>query len=186
MMSHRARSDGQQIDFPEDVMISSRLKAVLCVLALVSVSVSVSWARNQSKGSDADTAAVKQTMENFVDAFNLHDAHAAAMMFTEDADLTNMRGASSHGRNDIEALYNTIFTTRLKNARETHTIKNIRFVTPNVVQVDAEWEMTGAMTEDGKAIPLRKGTQSPLLVKQNGKWMIATFHESEFVIPPAK
>lgn len=36
-----------------------------------------------------ERAAIEQTLEYFLDAWNTHDAHAFAITFTQDADVTN-------------------------------------------------------------------------------------------------
>jgi hypothetical protein len=51
-------------------------------------------ARDQEK----ERAAIGQTLERFLDAWNKHDAHANAMSFTGDADSTNVLGILVHGR----------------------------------------------------------------------------------------
>jgi YCII-related domain/SnoaL-like domain len=45
---------------------------------------------------------VKAALADFVEAWNRHDAKAFSMLFAEDADFTNVRGMSAHGRADLE------------------------------------------------------------------------------------
>ncbi len=82
---------------------------------------------------------------------------------------------------ELEAHYNEIFTTFLKDAHRTDTVRSIRFLTPEIASVDIDWQMTGARTRDGKDAPNRKGLLTWVVTKQhNGQWMITIYHESAF------
>lgn len=159
-------------------MTWSHVKAVAVLLLIPCLAV---IARGQNK--DADSAAIKQVVARFSEAFNHHDPQASATLFAEDADFTNMRGASDHGRTEIEGLFKGLFSGRLKDAHRTDSVKKIRFLNPDIALMDADWEMTGAKGADGEDVPLRKGLLDWVLTKQNGQWRITVFHESEFPGP---
>jgi hypothetical protein len=59
-------------------------------------------------------------------------------------------------------------------------VKNVRFLTSEIAQVDADWEMTGTKAADGSENPTRKGYLDWVVAKVNGQWLIVVFHESEF------
>ena len=113
-------------------------------------------------------------------AFDRHDAHECALRFVDDADFVSVSGLTFHGRKAIEDHYVSSFSSTLKDAHRTDTVKSIRFLSPDIASVDVDWEMTGARTADGSERPPRKGLLEPVLVKQNGQWSIAVFHETEF------
>ncbi len=161
-------------------MISGRVKATAVVLAMLALSLAVSLARKQPRASEADTAAVKQVVASYDDAFNQHDARAVGALFAEESDFTNMRGASRHGQKNIEQNYGNLLSGVLKDSHRTDTVKTVRFLTPDIAQVDADWEMTGTKAADGSENPPRKGYLDWIVEKINGKWLIAVFHESEF------
>jgi uncharacterized protein (TIGR02246 family) len=141
----------------------------------------------QMKPSEADAAAIKHAIAAYTDAFNHHDGHAQAMTYTEDADLTNTRGMSYHGRKEIEGRFTFNFGGRYKDAHRTDTISKIWLLTPELALVQARFEMTGAKADDGSVIPVRKGLIDPLMRKQpDGHWLIAVFHEAEFQTPAPK
>jgi uncharacterized protein (TIGR02246 family) len=161
-------------------MISIRVKAALAAFLLVSFFGGVSWAQMAS-GSDADSAAIKQCVAAWEDAWNRHDAHATAMAYVEDGDFSSTTGVPSHGWKELEGHYSDIFTTFLKDAHRTDTVKSIRFVGPGVASVDIDWQMTGARTRDGKDAPNRKGLLTWIVSKQrDGQWKITIYHESAF------
>jgi uncharacterized protein (TIGR02246 family) len=163
----------------EGEMISTRVKMVLAVFLVVSLFTAVSWAQMPSN-SDADSAAIKQCVAAWESAWNRHDAHATAMAYVEDGDFSSTTGIPSHGWKDLETHYNEIFTTFLKDAQRTDTVRSIRFLTPELASVDIDWQMTGAKTRDGKDAPNRKGLLTWVVTKHNGQWMITIYHESAF------
>jgi uncharacterized protein (TIGR02246 family) len=169
-------------------MTWTRERATVAVLLFVSFPLAMAWGQSQSNTADADSTAIKQAVADYTDAFNRHDGHATGASFTEDADLTNMRGMSNHGRKEVEEHYASIYAGFLKNAHRTDSVKSIRFVTPSTALVDSDWEMTGSKAPDGSNIdlPLRKGLLDLVMTKQNGRWLISIFHETEFPSAPAK
>ena len=160
-------------------MISVRAKFALAVFLVFSFSVAISWAQTPSK-MDADSSAIKQCVAAWEDAWNRHDAHATATAYVEDGDFSSTTGIPSHGWKELEAHYNEIFTTFLKDAHRTDTVKSIRFLGPEIASVDIDWQMTGARTRDGKDAPNRKGLLTWIVTKHNGQWMITIYHESAF------
>ena len=160
-------------------MISNRVKTALAVFLFVSFSAAISWAQMPSN-MDADSAAIKQCVAAWEDAWNRHDAHATATRYVEDGDFSSTTGIPSHGWKELEEHYNAIFTTFLKDAHRTDGVKSIRFLTPEIASVDIDWQMTGAKTRDGQDVPIRKGLLTWIVTKHNGEWMITIYHESAF------
>ena len=159
---------------------SMLLTAVVC-LSLSSVR---AWAQDSAKGSDADMAAIKQTVADFYQSFSRQDAHATAMTFAEDGDLTNMFGIHIHGREALEQKFVALFGSILKGANRTDTVRNIRFYAPGVAFVDADTVITGTKRADGSVGPVRKGLMIVVMTKQNGLWRISNFHEAEYPDQP--
>jgi uncharacterized protein (TIGR02246 family) len=141
-------------------------------------------AQSQPGGSEADSAAIKQVCADFSESFTRHDAHGVGLTFAEDADFTNMRGSHSHGRADIEKWFAGLFRGNLKDAVRTDTVRSIRYFSPELAAVDADTVITGTKAPDGSELPARKGLMVVLAAKENGRWYIGTFHESEY--PPAR
>ena len=155
------------------------MKTVLAAILFVSISASMSWAQMPTK-MDADSTAIRQCVAAWEDAWNRHDAHATAMQYVEDGDFSSTTGVPSHGWKELEDHYNSIFTTFLKDAHRTDTVKSIRFLTPDIASVDIDWQMTGARTRDGQDAPNRKGLLTWIVTRHGGQWMITIYHESAF------
>ncbi len=158
----------------------SRIVAAPVLALLLLTLPCVARAQSQPAGSDADSAAIKQTCADFSENFTRHDAHAVAMTFADDADFTNMRGIHSNGRKDIEKWFSGLFSGNLKDSVRTDTVRSIRYFSPDLAAVDADTVITGTKAADGSMVPPRKGLMVVLMVKKNGHWFIGTFHESEY------
>jgi uncharacterized protein (TIGR02246 family) len=162
------------------MMTRTWVRVALTAVLLDSFVFAISCAHAQSNPPDADSAAIRHVISDFLDAFNRHDAHAWATPFAEDGDFTNVTGLYLHGRKDFEERFTTLFATRLKNAHRTATVRHTRFITPDVAAVDAEWELVGSKASDGSDNPIRKGLFNFVMTRQNGRWVFAVFQESEF------
>lgn len=166
-------------------MSVTRTIATAAVILCLGISVLPARAQNQSNPEDPNVAAITQAISSYSERLNRHDAHDIASLFAEDADFTNMRGVSHHGRKEIEAFYGTLFAGPLKDVYRTDTIKSIRILSPEIAAVDGFWEMRFTRAADGSPNPVRNGLFDYVMTKQNGRWFITVFHESDIVTPQA-
>jgi len=157
-------------------MIPFPSKAALAALMLLMLSATGSRAQMASN-RDADTAAIKQCVAAFADTWNSHDAHGVAMHYVEDGDFSSVKGEASHGRKELEDHYTTIFSTFLKNAHTTDTVRTIRFLAPDIASLDIDWLVTAPDAPGGV---LRKGLLTWIVTKRNGQWMITVYHEQSY------
>lgn len=134
----------------------------------------------QSQSAEANSAAIRQAVAQFIAAFNRHDAKGWAAPFLENGDFTNVYGLQVHGRKAIEARFVKLFSGHLKNAHRTATVKHIRFITPDVAAVDADWKLVELAGPNGSAGPVRRGMFTWVMVKRHGHWKFAVFYEFEF------
>jgi uncharacterized protein (TIGR02246 family) len=139
---------------------------------------------NLADSQEADSAAIKKLFTDFNDAFNKHDAHAAAMLFTADADFINVQAATTHGRAEIEQHLAPLFAARLKTAHRDVSLRDIRFLRPDTATVDSDFRMSGLMDPNGGPVLPANGLYDWIVMKQNGRWLIAVWHESNLPAPP--
>ncbi len=137
-------------------------------------------AEDSVKGSDADSAAIKQVFADFYQSFSRQDAHGTAMTFAPEGDFTNMFGITVHGREAIEKRFAALYKGNLRGTNRTDIPRNIRFYAPDVAFVDADTTITGTKRADGSVGPVRKGLMICVMAKQNGRWYISNFHEAEY------
>ena len=160
------------------------ISPLIISLALADAAMRRSPRRIRRALTEADSAAIKQVCGDFSGNFSRHDAHGVAMTFAEDADFTNMGGRHTYGRKEIENWFVVLFRgNSLKDSQRTDTVRSIRFFTPELAAVDLDTVITGTKAPDGSEIPPRKGLMIVLVTKQNGRWLISTFHESEYPAP---
>lgn len=149
------------------------------------------YAASQTAGGEAksptkakDEAEIGRVLANSVEAWNKHDAKAFSMVFAEDADFTNVRGTSAHGRAEVEKFHAPLFATRFKDTNLKMTRTKTRFIRSDVAAVDAWWEMSGAKGPEGQDIPLRKGLLSFVMTKEGERWLITVMHNMDLPAAP--
>ena len=149
------------------------------------------YATAQTAGGEAKSTSgaqgeegIRKTLADFIEAWNKHDAKAFSMVFAEDADFTNVRGVSAHGRTEVEKFHAPLFATRFKDTNQKMTKTKIRFIRPDVAAIDAWWEMTGAKGPEGQDIPLRKGLLNFVMTKEGNKWLIMVMHNMDLPASP--
>ena len=140
---------------------------------------------SDSKGQTTDSVntkyeeLIKKVLTDFTDAWNKHDAKAFSNVFSEDADFTNVRGTSAHGRSEVEKFHAPRFITTFKDSYQKITQSKIRFIKPDVAAVDAWWEMTGMKNPEGQDMPARKGLLNFIITKNSNTWLITVMHNMD-------
>jgi uncharacterized protein (TIGR02246 family) len=132
------------------------------------------------KPAEADAEdGIRSVLTALVEAWNNHDAWSFSSVFAEDADFTNVRGMSAHGRTEIAKFHAPVFATVAKASRLKIVDSTIRFIRPDVAAVDARWEMTGARTREGNEIPLRKGLLIFVMTNEDDAWLVTVMHNMD-------
>lgn len=150
------------------------MKTLLTAVSLLALLGTASAKPKEGKGHDAkDEDAIKETVAAFVTAFNKADAKAVAALFTEEGSITNVFGLEMSGKATIEKELTTQFAGPLKGVTNNVTPTKIVNVAPNVAVGDADLEIVGMKTPDGKALPAIKARGTGVFVKQKGKWLFA-------------
>jgi len=117
-----------------------------------------------STGGDKQEAAIRATVEQFVKAYNAHDAKNLAELFLPEAQAVDEFDNTTQGRDAIEATFTDIFaeTPETKIAVD---IESIRFIGTSLA-VETGWTTTTAA--EG-AVP-EQSRYSVLHVLNDGKW----------------
>jgi len=116
-------------------------------------------------------------------AWNQHNARAYAALFAEDGDVVNVVAWWWKGRTEIESNLTRMFANIFRESTLTFRQVDVRFLTPDVAIAHARWTMTGARMPPGLPEP-REGLQTLTVQKRNGEWLIAAFHNTNYVPPP--
>ena len=133
--------------------------------------------------SHDDESRIREIVAEQVEAWNVGDAKAFSLRFSEDGSFTNIRGTVFYGHRAFEDRHAEIFTTFFKGSKLAMSVSKIHFVRPDVAIVDISTEL-GALqgmpsgvksTTDGK---MRTRLQE-VFVKDKGEWSIASYHNVE-------
>jgi uncharacterized protein (TIGR02246 family) len=126
-----------------------------------------------SKSQSADERTIRAAAEAFARAYNARDAHALAEQFTKDADVVDIDGVRTRGREAIEEVLAATFKDE-PGVRIALTIDSLRFLSPDV----ALEEGRNLVTPAGGGAPLAR-RHLVIHVKQDGRWSIDTVREEK-------
>lgn len=114
------------------------------------------------------------------DAWNRHDATAYASLFTEDGDVVNVVGWWWKGRPEIESKLTEAFAFVFRESTLSITDVQVRLLAPDIAVAHVRWTMVGAKAPPGTPVP-REGIQLQVLKRSAGKWLIASFQNTNSV-----
>ena len=143
------------------------MKAFL-LLCLISLSSIVSNGQ-----SSQDELSVRKVVKSFVDDYNNGDFKNASFYTTIDWVHINPGGGITRGRKDVLKEVRAIHQTMLKGIKLTIDTMTIRFVTPDVVIINAVHTSDTYITpKDGMKHENEKQMKTYIVVRQKGKWLL--------------
>jgi uncharacterized protein (TIGR02246 family) len=154
----------------------NRLFLHTLTLSLVTVVAGAALGHDQSR----DEAEIREVEKRQQEAWNQHDAKAYANLFTDDGDIVNVVGWWWKGRAEIEKKLTDAYTYVFRESALTVTDVQVKFLTPEIAVAHVKWTMTGARTPKGIPEP-QQGIQIQVLQKQAGKWLIASFQNTNSI-----
>lgn len=149
-------------------------------LGLVGLVLGLLWPVD-SRGQEADAAAIRALQARQADAWNRHDAEAYADLFTKDGDVVNVLGWWWQGRDEIRRKLSDAFAFVFRDSRLTITDVHVRFLDPKIAVAHVRWTMEGAKAPPGAPDPPRQGIQLQVLTKEGEGWRIASFQNTNSV-----
>ena len=156
------------------------MRNALIAMLLMAVGIPSATGAHVDVDQGADKTAINAVItDRFLAGWNTHDAHLFASAFALDADFTNVRGVSASGRENIEQFHAQAFQKMFMQSNQTAEVKKIRLMKPDVAVVDVRWEMTGALTADGAALPVRTGLLDLVFTSSGGIWHITVMHNQD-------
>jgi uncharacterized protein (TIGR02246 family) len=150
------------------------MKVFISLLVLAGVGAAVftsSQAQQTEKPEEAPLRAIVRTLE---EGWNAGDSAKFASPFAMDADYVIVNGVHIRTRPVIDFGHKQIFADIYKGSRNKATIKQIRFLRPDVALVHVQWNLEYGSNREHKA----EAMNSLVLTKNNGKWEIAGFHNT--------
>jgi uncharacterized protein (TIGR02246 family) len=126
-----------------------------------------------SNNHASDEAAMRESVKQLETGWNTKSGALFAKPFAEDADYVVINGRYIQGRAGIESAHQRIFDTIYKDTSLTLTVKQIRFLRPDVAVVHVEGRRTGATTQDAML--------TLTMTKEKQGWVIAAFQNTAVV-----
>ena len=120
----------------------------------------------------ADEAAIRKAMEQLDEAYRLRDGQMFGALMAEDFEnwLGTDKGRDINVKISLEGLKSQPHVQYKRSAEV-----GIVFVSDDVALYKAHWEFTGMVDADGKALPPMKLLGACVMVKRDGKWLMAAF-----------
>jgi uncharacterized protein (TIGR02246 family) len=136
----------------------------------------------------AEEPPIRKVVDAEEDAWNRGDAKAFAARFLEDGSQTDVLGAVSRGRAEIERRQSELFSTFFKGSLLALKVRKIRFLKPDVALVEIDTEVSGfhkaptSVYVDAEKVIRTRLLQ--VMVKTGSDWMVASFHGVDVKTPP--
>lgn len=124
-------------------------------------------------GAAADEAALRENVKALETGWNTKSGAVFAKPFAEDADYVIINGMYIKGRATIESAHQRIFDTIYKDTTISLTVKQIRFLRPDVAVIHAAGHREGPTKElTGDAM------LTFVMTKEKQGWTIAAFQNT--------
>ena len=131
--------------------------------------------RTQSNHA-ADEAAIRENVKQMETGWNTKSGAAFAKPFAEDADYVVINGMYIKGRSIIETAHQRIFDTIYKDTTVTLSVKQIRFLRPDVAVVHVNARRNGPTKELQS-----EGMLTVIMTKEKDGWTIAAFQNTQVI-----
>jgi uncharacterized protein (TIGR02246 family) len=133
-------------------------------------------AKSQPAATDSqsqDRAAVRAALEAFVKSFESRDPKALVAFWTAGGEFQNARGVQVKGRDDLQQAFTALFSKTPELKAELHP-ESLRFLSR-----DLAIEEGSATVRRGSVAPTTKTGYTAILVREDGRWLLAKLTESE-------
>lgn len=137
---------------------------------------------------NAGEAPIRAIVADQAAAWNAGDGRGYARHLAPGASFTNIFGMVMYGAEAFAERHAEILRTFYKGTTKAHTIRKIRFVTPDVAIVDIDNEVRGVQSMPaGIATPpdgVMKTQLMEVFVRRDGRWWVEAYHNVD--AKPAK
>ncbi|MBX9791205.1 MAG: SgcJ/EcaC family oxidoreductase [Pirellulales bacterium] len=120
-----------------------------------------------------DSAEIRELLTSFAKAVEARDAKALAGHWTAEGEYHNAQGVRANGRDALEAGFTTFF------AKTPEVSADLQAASLRFLSADSALQEGTVTVHRGPAAPTTRAHYSALLVREQGKWRLAMFSESE-------
>jgi uncharacterized protein (TIGR02246 family) len=146
----------------------------ILILSICSSAKAVEKSENADRARDE--AVIKEKVKMMESGWNTKSGALFAKPFAEDADFVVINGMHVQTRAVIERNHQRIFDTILKNTSLTLSVKQMRFLKPDVAVVHVTGHRTPAPGENAKGVGV---ILTLVMTKEKGNWQIVAFQNTE-------
>ena len=132
-----------------------------------------SFSAHAQNGAAADEAALRENVKLLETGWNTKSGAVFAKPFAEDADYVIINGMYIKGRAAIEAGHQRIFDTIYKDTQIILTVKQVRFLRPDVAVIHVTGNRVGPTKELNQHAML-----TLVMTKEKQGWTIAAFQNT--------
>ena len=125
-----------------------------------------------------DEAAIRENVKQMEAGWNTKQGTLFAKPFTADADYVVINGMFFQGRSAIEKAHQQIFDTFYKNTTISLSIRQIRFLRPDVALVHVSGHLEAPQNE--KQL-LADASMTMVMTREKQGWQIAAFQNTQIV-----
>jgi uncharacterized protein (TIGR02246 family) len=130
--------------------------------------------RSAASPHAADEEAIVGLTRHLADTWTRHDAEAYASVFTPDSDYIAFDGTHLKGREANARHHARLFDSVLRGSRMVYENVAVRFLTADVAVMHGMG--TVLLPWQREVTPGRRSLQTYVVVRQEGAWRIAAFH----------
>ncbi len=143
-----------------------------------------------ARAADAEAeVAIRAIVAEQAAAWNAGDGAEYARHVSSDVSFTNLFGMVMYGASAFTTRHSAILATFYKGTTKHHSIRRMRFITPEVAIVDIDNEVRGVKAmPPGIAVPADGVVKTQLMevfVRRDGAWWVEAYHNVDLK-PPAK
>lgn len=153
--------------------------APLWPAALLMTAATFSMPAAIAQDADSDRA-VRAIIAEQVVAWNAGDGAQYANHLAPDASFTNLFGMVMYGAAAFTKRHAEILSTFYKGTTKKHSVRRIRFITPDVAIVDIDNEVHGVKAMPaGIPVPMDGVLRTQLMevfVRRDGEWWVEAYH----------
>jgi uncharacterized protein (TIGR02246 family) len=152
-----------------------RFLSILIALAACALNSPARAAVASGTATAADEAAVRENVRQMETGWNAKSGALFAKPFADDADYVIVNGMHLRGREAIEKSHQQIFDTFYRNSTLSISVKQIRFLRPDVAVVHVNGHNR---VRQGEETVEMDGTVTLVMTKEKGVWKIVAFQNT--------
>jgi uncharacterized protein (TIGR02246 family) len=162
--------------------IPASFQTIMVFVSLIACAFTVVAQESKTpKAGAEDEATIRENVKQMESGWNAKSGASYAKPFAEDADFVIINGMHIRGHAAIEKNHQQIFSTIYKNTTLSLTVKQIRFLRPDVALVHVSGHRDGPEAERGL---VTYATMVMVMTKEGGQWKIASFQNTQVTGPP--